>query len=96
MTSAGAPAGYFQGKIDEVRVWNIVRSGTDIDLTKASEIVSAPGLIGRWSMNEGTGTTISDSAIPSEENGTLTNGPQWAFGYPFSPPDLIHLLPQQA
>ena len=85
MTSTGLTAGFFQGVIDEVRIWNVVRSQAEIQASKNSEINSASGLIGRWGMNEGSGTTIYDSSGVSNANGTLTNGPTWYAGG-FVPP----------
>jgi len=76
-------AGYFAGTIDEARVWNVARSQAEIQSTINSELTDGTGLIGRWSMNEGGGTTIADSTAPIV-NGTLTNGPTWAPGAPFN------------
>lgn len=78
MTSTGVAAGFFNGAIDEVRVWNIVRTPSEILNAMATEISSAAGLLGRWGLNEATGTAAADSAnTPTAENGTLTNGPVW-------------------
>src|SRR4029450_2492059 len=44
------------------------------------EIDSAPGLVHRWSMNEGTGTSVADSAGGSYgalQGGNLQGGPAW-------------------
>ena len=43
---------------------------------------SSPGLVARWSMDEGAGSTIASSA-GTTINGTLTNGPLWVEGTPF-------------
>lgn len=43
---------YFQGKIDDVRVWNVVRSAAEIKANFATELVSPqPGLIANWRFN---------------------------------------------
>ena len=76
MTSTGAAAGYFQGIIDEPRIWNVVRTQAEIAGSMNSELTSGTGLIGRWGLNEGTGTTANNS-IAGRPNGTLTNGPVW-------------------
>lgn len=76
MTSTGAAAGFFQGIIDEVRIWNVVRSQAEIQASMNAEVTSGTGLIGRWGLNEGTGTTAYNS-IAGRPNGTLTNGPIW-------------------
>ena len=33
-------------------------------------------------MNEGTGTAVNDSAIPTAENGTAVDSPSWVIGFP--------------
>lgn len=80
LNSAGAREGAFAGAIDEVRVWNFARSAAEIAQTKDLAIESAPGLVGRFGLDEGTGTTTASSAGVS--SGTLTNGPVWSEGAP--------------
>jgi len=71
------PNGFFNGKIDEVRVWNTVRSQAQIQANMFNSLVgNEAGLVGYWPMNEGSGTTVVDQS-PNTNNGTLTNGPQW-------------------
>jgi hypothetical protein len=82
LNSTGVAAGFFQGMLDEPRIWNLARSGAQIRGSKNQQLTSGTGLVGRWSMNEGTGTTIADSAAPAQ-NGTLTNGPPFVAGYTF-------------
>jgi len=74
MNSTGVTEGFFNGKIDEVRIWNVVRTGTDIANNYLNEISSGAGLIGRWSFNECSGTTAINTGT-SAVNGTLTGGP---------------------
>ena len=51
----------FDGIIDEVRVWNVVRSGEDISTTMDSYLQGCEShLVGNWRMNEGSGETITD------------------------------------
>jgi hypothetical protein len=76
--------GYFNGVLDEARIWNVARTQTEIQNAINSELTSGTGLIGRWGMNEGAGTTITDSTAPAE-NGSLTNDPVWVSpGAPFN------------
>ena len=76
MTSAGLAAGFFAGVIDEPRVWNVARTQAEIQGAMGAEVLAAPGLIARWSLNEGAGTGAGNS-IAGSVNGTLTNGPAW-------------------
>ncbi|MGZ4318608.1 MAG: LamG domain-containing protein, partial [Gaiellaceae bacterium] len=76
LNSTGVPSGYFLGVLDEARVWNYARTQAQIQATKDIEITSAPGLIGRWGLNEGAGSTIGDST-GSGNNGTTANTPTW-------------------
>ncbi|MBB5034020.1 hypothetical protein HNQ65_003611 [Prosthecobacter vanneervenii] len=86
MTSTGAAAGWFQGVIDEVRVWNIARTATQIAASKSSEITTATtGLLARYGLNEGTGTSVSNTVgTAGAPTGTLTNSPMWINGAPFN------------
>lgn len=81
LTSAGSPLGYFAGVIDEARIWNFARSQAQISASMNSEITSGTGLLGRWGLNDGTGTSAINS-IGTSPNGTLTNGPTWVCGAP--------------
>jgi len=80
LNSSGAAAGFFSGVLDEARVWNYARSRQAIADSKNLEIQNAPGLLGRWGLNEGTGSVAADSS-GSGINGTLTNGAVWAGGF---------------
>ena len=76
LTSTGVAAGFFQGLLDEGRVWNFARSQSQIQAAMGSEVLQASGLLGRWGLNEGSGTGAGNS-VASGVNGTLTNGPAW-------------------
>lgn len=77
LNSTGVAAGFFQGVLDEGRIWNVARTQAQIQSTMGVEVLSGSGLIGRWGLNEGTGTSIGNS-IPNSPNGTATNGPTWS------------------
>ena len=81
MTSNGTAAGFFAGLLDEARIWNVVRTTQQISDNQIVEILSAPGLIGRWGFNEGTGTTAGNS-LAGGVNGTLTGGPVYSTDSP--------------
>ena len=87
LTSAGAAgaAGFFNGRMDEVRIWNVVRTQAEIQGGMGVEIPSSGGLIGRWGLDDGATLTATDSA-GGGINGTLTptaNPPAWVVGAPF-------------
>ena len=67
-------------------MWNYARSGAQIGRGSEFEITSAPGLLGRWGMNETSGTTVADSS-GNGVTGTLvgTNYTR-STGAPFSGP----------
>mgnify|MGYP003683599159 CR=1 FL=1 len=53
----------WDGLIDEVRVWNVVRSEADIRAGMAEPIIGqAPGLVGQWTFNEGAGELVVDTS----------------------------------
>jgi len=76
-SDAGGGTKYFDGKIDEVRFWNIARSENEIKAYRAIGLNGdEDGLIGYWRFDEGTGTTVSDlSSI--NNSGVLLNGATW-------------------
>lgn len=82
--SAGNPAGFFQGVLDEARIWNYARSQQQIASNMVLQITGpAAGLLGRWGLEEGTGTLAVNSAT-NTANGILVNNPLWVAGYPFA------------
>jgi len=83
LTSTGVAAGYFAGVLDEARVWNRARTQAAIADSMGLELTSAPGLRGRWGLNETSGTTAFNS-VASSPNGTLTGSPAWVPGFPHS------------
>lgn len=83
LNSTGAPAGYFNGFLDEVRIWNGARTQSQIRASLNFEIASDTGLVARWGMTEGSGETITSSAAGSLA-GSLVNSPFWAAGQSFS------------
>lgn len=67
---------YFNGNIDEIRIWSNARS---IDLIQAdmhrSLIGNEPGLSGYWKMNKGFGKRLTDFA--GNGNDGAINGASW-------------------
>lgn len=73
---------YFDGAVDNVSIWNISRSVSDIQGDYLNELNgNESGLVAYWKMNEGTGTTVADSTVNSN-TGNFFNSPTWVGGYP--------------
>jgi len=81
--SATTASDFFDGKIDEVAIWNVALSAADVTALynsgnglKASansgNYDNSGDLIGYWKFNDGTGSTLTDSTSNSN-NGTLTH-----------------------
>jgi hypothetical protein len=63
---------YFSGEIDEVRIWNVVRTPAEIVSTMFKSLTgSEPGLVSYFKFDEASTTTAVDSS-PSKVDLTLT------------------------
>jgi hypothetical protein len=69
--------GFYQGLLDEVRIWSCSRSEQDIksDMNKSLN-GNEPGLAGYWRLNEGSGSTSIDMS-KNANHLTLINNPTW-------------------
>lgn len=79
------PTGW-QGKIDELRVWSVFRTATEIQanmrvMLKGNE----PGLVAYYKFDEGTGTTIADSTGVAANAAQMVTTP----GFAFTPPQWV-------
>lgn len=63
--------GYLNGKVDEMRVWNVVRTQAQIrqNMTK-SVAANSTGLVAYYQCDEGSGTALVNNCT----NGTVVNG----------------------
>lgn len=67
----GGRYSYFDGEIDEVRIWNISRTQAQIRDNMCTKLVgNETGLVGYWNMNEGDGGTVNDLTT-NNNDGTL-------------------------
>ena len=84
LNSTGVASGFFAGVLDEPRIWNVARSGAQIQAAMNTQIgVPTAGLLGRWGMNESAGTNVPDTA-GQNVTGTTSGGPTWVPGAPFT------------
>jgi hypothetical protein len=79
MEFGGTPFNRFLvGQMDEVRVWTIVRSASDIASTMHRTLVgNEPGLVLYWRFEEGSGRVVSDSS-PAGTDGAVNATFAWA------------------
>jgi len=78
--SPGFSGRVFNGKIDEVRIWNVTRTQSQVQSTMNTELApeyystADSGLVGYWRMNEGTGQIANDLSFFAN-NATLGSSP---------------------
>lgn len=74
-TDVGTPY-YFNGFIDELRVWNVARTDAEIRANMYKEIGTHTNLKAYYQMSNGTGTTLTDNS-GNGNTGTLIDSPEW-------------------
>jgi hypothetical protein len=73
-------ARYFAGMIDEVRLWNVERTASQIAAKKDTILAgNESGLTAYYNFQENTGTTANDTQTQSNNDGTIS-GASWASG----------------
>ncbi|MCH8950745.1 MAG: T9SS type A sorting domain-containing protein [Proteobacteria bacterium] len=73
----GNGLGIFNGVIDEVRIWSVVRTAEELTANMHDYLSGdEPGLIGYWRFDEGAGT-VASATLASPMNGDLMNAPTW-------------------
>jgi hypothetical protein len=65
---AGTIGNYWTGKIDDLRIWNLVRTDAEIAANYLTEYgASPPGLIANWQFNSASGVLAADAtAAPAD------------------------------
>lgn len=77
----GESGGVFLGLIDEVRIWNVARSQSDIQADMNQPLTNEPpDLVAYYRLDEGAGTTIYDSSINRADGIFFPDaGPAWVW-----------------
>ncbi|MES2645863.1 MAG: LamG-like jellyroll fold domain-containing protein [Bacteroidota bacterium] len=74
---SGCKCNFFSGMMDEVRLWNVLRTPAQIQANMTIPVApNSPGLVAYYKFDEGTGITTAD-ATGNGNTGTLINGPSW-------------------
>ena len=72
---------YFAGMIDEVRLWNVERTASQIAAKKDTILAgNESGLTAYYNFQENTGTTANDTQTQSNNDGSIKNGASWTDG----------------
>ena len=79
--STQAAFGNFQGQLDEVRIWNVALSQTQIQTNMTRSLIGTePGLVAYFRCDEGGGNVLTDGASASPNvSGALENGAAFVF-----------------
>lgn len=69
--------GFLSGVVDEVRIWNRVRSQAELAEERGYRLIgNEPGLLAYYRLDEGTGTAVYDQT-DSAVHGTVVGGAAW-------------------
>ena len=84
LDTTGTAAGFFAGVVDEVRIWSVARSLSQINTTRTVEVTSAQGnLLGVWNLNAGSGSSLADNS-GNAITGAAVGTPTWVAGFPIT------------
>ena len=74
---------YFNGNIDEVRVWNVARTAAQLRTARGAHLLGNPaGLVAYYRFGEGSGTAAADANGVAANAGTLNGGAAWGTDAP--------------
>jgi hypothetical protein len=68
---------FFNGTIDEVRVWSVNRTAEQIKSNLFTTGANQTGLVAYYKMDEGSGTFLTNSTTTTGLTGNLINSPSW-------------------
>jgi len=72
---------YFAGIIDEVRLWNVERTASQVAAKKDTILAgNESGLTAYYNFQENTGNTANDTQTQSNNDGSIINGASWTNG----------------
>ena len=71
-SNSNSPSDFFDGKIDEVRMWDDIRTEAEIDDNKALQLVGdEANLVGYWQLNNGLGDTGGNALTLTNNNSAV-------------------------
>jgi Concanavalin A-like lectin/glucanases superfamily/Peptide-N-glycosidase F, C terminal/Secretion system C-terminal sorting domain len=89
---SGFPNRVFDGKIDEVRIWDVARTASEIQANMKDELNGdEEGLVAYYKMNDGLGNTTVDDNSGNDNGGTLENidiSIAWGSGFEITTKDV--------
>lgn len=92
----GGPLAHaYSGDLDELRIWNVVRSQSEIQANMAVPLTgNETGLVGYWDFNEGSGQIVHDKS-QTQAHGQLGSSPDADAGDPqwILAPELFNGIP---
>ncbi len=78
----GNATNYFQGFLDEVRIWNVARSAAQIQADYIHPLTGTEaGLLACWRFDDAAGATARDASA-NHLDATLVNNPAWTITQP--------------
>jgi Big-like domain-containing protein/concanavalin A-like lectin/glucanase superfamily protein/K319-like protein len=100
LTSTGSASGFFNGTIDDVRIWNYARTPAQILSGRDREIADANGLLGHWNFDNWggpiPGPTPTPTAFFTQDSGAPVGtfkGSNWMLVTGVSLPGAVNMAP---
>src|SRR4029079_13849541 len=79
--TAGVADGFVARTVDEVRIWSVARTLSQINATRNVEVTTPQtNLMGVWNLNAGSGTTRADNS-GNGITGAAVGSPTWVAGF---------------